>query len=52
MWKSVHAVHELSQFDLEVYRSEILPDVPEVTGNLAGLYCNLHVFDWFSLRSV
>ena len=38
------AVNELSQFDLEVYRSETLPDAPEVTGNLAGLYCNLEDF--------
>ena len=35
-------VHELSQFDLEVYRSETLPDAPEVARNLAGLYRNLN----------
>ena len=33
---SSYSVHELSQFDLEVYGSETLPDAPEVGGNLAG----------------
>ena len=32
----------LSQSDLQVYRSETLPDAPEVAGNLDGLYCNLY----------
>ena len=39
---SSYSVHELSQFDLEVYGSEALPDAPEVGGNLAGLYCSLY----------
>ena len=42
MGKSHYTVHELSQFDLEVYRSDTLADAPEVAGNLAGLYSNLY----------
>ena len=34
-------VHELNQSDLEVYRSETLPDAPGVAENLAGSYRNL-----------
>ena len=44
IFKSNYSVHELSHFDLDVYRSETLPDTAEVAGNLAGLYGNLCCF--------
>ena len=37
-------VHALSQYDLEVYLPETLPDAPEAAGNLVGIHSQLCIY--------